>query len=69
MFGITNFIVGSEVGTKFIQESFPVIKPFQRLIGKSGDTGFKLFLSNILKVGQCKGNLLRIILEIRVLEI
>jgi hypothetical protein len=48
MFGIANFI---EVGTEFIQESFPVIKPFWRFIGKSGDTGFKPFLSNILKVG------------------
>jgi hypothetical protein len=51
MFGIISFIVRSEVGMKFIQESFPVIKPFQRLIGKAGNTRFKPFLSNIPKVG------------------
>jgi hypothetical protein len=51
MFGIASFVIRSEVGTKFIQESFPVIKPFWRLIGKSGNTGFKPFLSNIPKVG------------------
>jgi hypothetical protein len=50
MFSIASFIIRSEVGMEFIQESFPVIRPFQRLIGKSGNTGFKPFLSNILKV-------------------
>jgi hypothetical protein len=64
VFGITSFIVEPKVGMEFIQESFPVIKPFQRLIGISRDTGLKPFLSNILKVGQRKGNLLRIILKI-----
>jgi hypothetical protein len=64
MFGITSSIIRPKIGMKFIQESFPVIKLFWRLISKSGDTGFKPFLDNIPKVGQCKGNLLRIIIEI-----
>jgi hypothetical protein len=50
MFTVTNFIVGSKVGMEFIQESFPVIKPFQRFIGKSRNTRLKPFLSNISKV-------------------
>jgi hypothetical protein len=36
---------------EFIQESFPDIKPFWRLISKSGNNRFKPFLSNILKIG------------------
>jgi hypothetical protein len=51
MFSIASFVVRSEVGTKLIQESFPIIKPFGRFIGKSGNTGLKPFLSNVPKVG------------------
>jgi hypothetical protein len=51
MFSIASFVRRSKVGIKFIQERFPVIKPFWRLIGKSGNSRFKPFLSDILKVG------------------
>src|ERR1700678_4388501 len=70
MFGIANLVIRSEIVVEFIFEGFPVIQPYRRLIGKSGNSGFKPFLSNILKVGQCKGNPLRIMIKVgRALEV